>query len=284
MTAKAKAIAAEVRLADANVKKKLLGYLETVMQGRPGEPALKFQQVRGIFEYFLVRLSPASAAATGVDELPVMAGSGSTIEETKIAMDALFRGDLQWPDVLVQTVALSPDTGFLWNALQWIQTFVMFENDVHWIVSCLDFLLKVEDGAERGGDSALEQCLLTVASVLTRRLLVFDWLISERKLVFQKLVDRVQTYFAKQDSDMEDVSLGSKSVDRSSSAVLRALAGSKVLVELSGGVMMSTYPEILRLALLVMAVGDVSKQGTKHSHSWMILIVQTFFYGYFQVN
>lgn len=263
MTAKAKAIAAEVRLADANVKKKLLGYLETVMQGRPGEPTQKFQQVRGIFEYFLVRLSPVteSSSTATAETLPSAAGSGSAIEETKMAMDALFQGELRWPDVLAQTVALSPDTGFLWNALQWIKTFIMFENDVHWIGSCLDFLLKVEGGAE--GDSALEQSLLTIASVLTRRLLVFDWLVLERKLVFQRLVDRVQSYFAKQDSVMDDTSLGSasKSVDRTSSAALRALASSKMQVELSGGVVLSTFPEILRLAILVMAVGDLPKQG-----------------------
>ncbi|KAH7042449.1 hypothetical protein BKA57DRAFT_539090 [Linnemannia elongata] len=270
MTAKAKAIAAEVRLADANVKKKLLGYLETVMQGRPGEPTQKFQQVRGIFEYFLVRLSPVteSSSTATAESLPSAAGSGSAIEETKMAMDALFQGELRWPDVLAQTVALSPDTGFLWNALQWIKTFIMFENDVHWIGSCLDFLLKVEGGAE--GDSALEQSLLTIASVLTRRLLVFDWLVLERKLVFQRLVDRVQSYFAKQDSVMDDTSLGSasKSVDRTSSAALRALASSKVQVELSGGVVLSTFPEILRLAILVMAVGDLPKQGVS---TWSIL-------------
>lgn len=266
MTAKAKAIAAEVRLADANVKKKLLGYLETVMQGRPGEPTQKFQQVRGIFEYFLVRLSPASAttASSSSDAAAVsstsVAGTGTVIEETKMAMDALFQGELRWPDVLAQTVVLSPDTGFLWNALHWIKTFIMFENDIKWIGSCLDFLLKVEGGAE--DDSALEQSLLTIASVLTRRLLVFDWLASERKLVFQRLVDRVQSYFAKQDSVMEDASLGSKSVDRTSSAALRALASSKVQVGLSGGVVLSTFPEILRLALLAMAVGDHTKQGS----------------------
>ncbi|KAF9902714.1 Integrator complex subunit 1 [Linnemannia zychae] len=263
LTAKAKAIAAEVRLADANVKKKLLGYLETVMQGRPGEPTQKFQQVRGIFEYFLVRISPGDAVAGGSTSAaagsPASTGSGSAIEETKMAMSALFQGELRWPDVLAQTVILSPETGFLWNALQWIKTFIMYENDVQWIGSCLDFLLKVEGGAE--GDSALEQSLLTISSVLTRRLLVFDWLASERKLVFQKLVDRIQSYFAKQDSIMDDVSLGSKSVDStSSSAALRALADSKVQVELSGGVVLSTFPEILRLALLVMSVGDVSKQ------------------------
>jgi hypothetical protein len=166
---------------------------------------------------------------------------------------------------LAQTVTLSPETGFLWNALQWIKTFIMFENDVQWIGSCLDFLLKVEGGAE--DDSALEQSLLTIASVLTRRLLVFDWLALERKLVFQRLVDRVQGYFGKQDSVMEDVSLGSKNVDRGlPSAALRAMASSKVQVELSGGISLNTFPEILRLALLVMSVGDVSKQGAFSSH------------------
>ncbi|KAG0301048.1 Integrator complex subunit 1, partial [Linnemannia gamsii] len=236
MTAKAKAIAAEVRLADANVKKKLLGYLETVMQGRPGEPTQKFQQVRGIFEYFLVRLSPASAGtATSSSTAPAgtsasVTGTGAVIEETKMAMDALFQGELRWPDVLAQTVALSPDTGFLWNALHWIKTFIMFEDDVKWIGSCLDFLLKVEGGAE--DDSALEQSLLTIAS----------------------------SYFAKQDSVMEDASLGSKNVDRTSLAASRALASSKVQVELSGGVVLSTFPEVLRLTLLVMAVGDLTKQ------------------------
>ncbi|KAF9129984.1 Integrator complex subunit 1 [Mortierella sp. 14UC] len=271
LTAKAKAIAAEVRLADANVKKKLLGYLETVMQGRLGEPTQKFQQVRGIFEYFLVRLSPGDSVTGGSSstaaESSTSIGSVSAIEETKMAMSALFHGELRWPDVLAQTVALSPETGFLWNALQWIKTFIMFENDVQWIGSCLDFLLKVEGGAE--GDSALEQSLLTIASVLTRRLLVFDWLASERKLVFQRLVDRIQSYFARQDSVMEDVSLGSKSVDRrSSSATLKALAGSKVQVELSGGVVLSTFPEIIRLGLLVMSASDVSKQGTS---TWSLL-------------
>ncbi|KAG0380523.1 Integrator complex subunit 1 [Mortierella sp. AD032] len=265
LSAKAKAIAAEVRLADANVKKKLLGYLETAMQGRPGEPTQKFQQVRGIFEYFLVRLSSGDSAtgtslSTTASGSSIPVSSAGSIEETKMAMSALFQGELRWPNVLAQTVALSPKTGFLWNALQWIKTFIMFENDVQWIGSCLDFLLKVEGGAE--GESALEQSMLTIASVLTRRLMVFDWLASERKLVFQRLVDRVQSYFARQDSDMEDVSLGAKSVDRGfSSAALRALAGSKVQVELSGGVVLSTYSEILRLALLVMSVSDVTKQG-----------------------
>ncbi|KAG0217493.1 Integrator complex subunit 1 [Mortierella sp. NVP41] len=259
MSAKAKAIAAEVRLADANVKKKLLGYLETVMQGRPGEPSQKFQQVRGIFEYFLVRLAPSSSSS--IDSTISATGTGMTIEETKVAMDALFQGELRWSDVLVQTVVLSPDTGFLWSALQWIKNFIMFENDVKWIGSSLDFLLKVEGGAE--GDQALEQSLLTIASVLTRRLFVFDWLARERKLVFQRLVDRVQSYFAKQDSVMEDVASKSKSVDRGSSAAsaaLRALASSKVQVELSTGDVLNTFPEILRLAVLVMAIGDVSKQ------------------------
>ncbi|KAF9935230.1 Integrator complex subunit 1 [Linnemannia zychae] len=258
MSAKAKAIAAEVRLADANVKKKLLGYLETVMQGRLGDPTQKFQQVRGIFEYFLVRLSPAT-----VPDLPstsINAGSWGSIEETKVAMDALFQGELRWPDVLAQTIALSQETEFFLNVLQWIKACLMIEDDVHWIGSCLEFLLKVEGGVEN--DSFLEQGLLTTASVLTQRLFVFEWLATERKLVFQKLADRVQSYLSKRDSTMEDVSLGSKAVDRGSSASLRELAGLKVQIELSSGIILATFPEIIRLTLLVIAYNDVGKQGT----------------------
>ncbi|KAF9111981.1 Integrator complex subunit 1 [Mortierella sp. AM989] len=238
---------------DSNVKQKLIGYLESVMDSgtvhtgalhNQSDSSLRFQEVRDIFEYFLVRICPSMSSSATEAEAVVL--------ETKLAMSTLFQGSLQWPSVLIQTVQKTPNTGFFSKALQWIENLVAIENDVKWIVPSLEFLLKVDGGEE---DQSLEQSLLTVATFLTGRLFVFDWIVREQDGILRELTKRVDEYFARHDSIMEDISM--KSVD---SGTWRTSARSKVEVELFGGMVLSTHPEILRLALLILSVGDVNKQ------------------------
>ncbi|KAF8977219.1 Integrator complex subunit 1 [Entomortierella lignicola] len=240
-------------LVDSSVKRKLIGYLESVLDSSAAhtsgaqsqsEPSLRFQEVRDIFEYFLVRICPSTSSSVTEAE--------TVVRETKLAMTALFQGSLYWPNVLIQTVLKTPNTGFFGKTLQWIETIVAVEVDVQWIVPSLEFLLKV-DGSEE--DQFLEQSLLTLATFLTSRLSVFDWIVREHDSILRELTKRVDEYFTRHDSSMEDVSM--KSAD---SGTWRTSIRSKVQVELFGGTVLSTYPEILRLILLLISVGDVNKQ------------------------
>ncbi|KAG0195896.1 Integrator complex subunit 1, partial [Mortierella sp. GBA30] len=249
-------VAADKGPVDSSVKKKLVGYLENVMATDPTNTAyvsavassIRFQEVRDIFEYFLVRLCPSSSARSA-DE------SDRTVQEAKMAMDGLFQGDLRWPSVLLQTVIKTSGTGFLWKALQWIDDFISAEADVQWIAASLQFLLRIESGGVSSSDQSQELSLLTISRLLTRRIVVFDWLVRDRETMLRKLMNRVDAYFSGQDSVMEDVS--AKAVDHG--ADLEFARAKKVQVELSGGVILSTYPDILRLALLNMSVGEVDK-------------------------
>ncbi|KAF9171261.1 Integrator complex subunit 1 [Mortierella sp. AD011] len=254
--------ATEIGPVDSSVKKKLMGYLENVMDTNAGhlgvlnsqsEPSAHFQEVRDIFEYFLVRICPSPSSPVVEAETIVL--------ETKLAMSALFHGSLHWPSVLIQTVRKTPSTGFFSKALQWIESLVAVENDVKWIMPCLEFLLRVDGGDE---DQSLEQSLLTLATFLTNRLFVFDWIIREQDGILKELAKRVDEYFTRHDSIMEDVLM--KGVDSNSG---RTSTKSNVQVELFGGTVLSTYPEILRLVLLILSVGDVNKQesGQNVSHA-----------------
>ncbi|KAF9356147.1 Integrator complex subunit 1 [Mortierella sp. AD094] len=255
-------VSTEIGPVDSSVKKKLMGYLENVMDTNAGhagvlhsqsEPSARFQEVRDIFEYFLVRICPSLSSSIVEAE--------TVVQETKLAMSALFQGSLHWPSVLIQTVHKTPNTGFFSKALQWIESLAAVENDVKWIVPCLEFLLRVDGGEE---DQSLEQSLLTLATFLTSRLFVFDWIVREQDGILRELAKRVDEYFARHDSIMEDVSM--KDVDSSS---WRTSTKSNVQVELFGGTVLSTYPEILRLVLLILSVGDVNKQesGQNVSHA-----------------
>ncbi|KAF9433165.1 Integrator complex subunit 1 [Entomortierella beljakovae] len=247
---------AESEHVDSNVRKKLIGYLESVsdtLSGQGGGAAYnnqsdqsssRFQEVRDIFEFFLVRVCPSSSHSAVEAE--------TIVQETKLAMSALFQGSLSWPIVLMQTVRKTPKTGFFIKSLQWIENIISVEVDVKWIIPSLEFLLKVDGGDE---DQSLEQSLLSIATFLTNRLFVFDWIVREHESVLRELTKRVDKYFAINDSIMEDVSM--KSVDN---GTWRTSARSKVQVELFGGTVLSTHPEILRLALLALSVGDVNKQ------------------------
>ncbi|KAI8355441.1 hypothetical protein B0O80DRAFT_43185 [Mortierella sp. GBAus27b] len=235
---------------DYGVKRKLIGYLEGVMdQGSAHLPASdtqnqspRFQEVRDIFEYFLVHLCPSSI----LPEAEAM----SIVQETKIAMGALFQGALSWPNVLLQTIRKTPGTGFLIKALQWIEAFTVTENDVQWIARSLDFILRI-DGRE--ADETLEQCLLTIGRLLISRPFVFDWLGQEKEPLLRELVKKVDRYFVKYDALVGTGSI--KDMD-TSEAMIRDV----VQVELSNGEVMSTHPEILRLALLILSTEDVDKQ------------------------
>ncbi|KAG0324121.1 Integrator complex subunit 1 [Dissophora globulifera] len=249
-----------------SVKRKLTGYLEGVMDSNTSplnssffdnsasnaqDAATRFQEVREIFEYFLVRLSlggssPSSSFTVDAEDAAL---------EIKQAMGDLFQGALSWPNVLLQTVRKTPETGFFEKSLHWIESFVMSEIEVEWIARSLEFLLKVDGAGDGEADVSLEQSLLTTATLLTNRLFVFDWLVRERDSLLKDLRKRVEMYFLKQDSVMEDVSM--KAIDQSQ---LRSPARTKVAVELSCGTTMSTYPEVLRLALLVLSTTETNKQ------------------------
>ncbi|KAG0360110.1 Integrator complex subunit 1 [Gamsiella multidivaricata] len=239
---------------DSNVQRKLVGYLESVMDNDnmhgvvydhpTQDPLQRFQEVRDIFEYFLIRLCPLPSLGASEAE--------DTVQGTKLAMNALFKGDLSWPNVLLRTVYRTPETGFFSKCLQWIENFVASETSIEWLARSLNFLLQV-DGGE--GEQVLEQSLLTISRLLTGRLFVFEWVVNERVGILRKLAGRVNEFFARQDSIMENVSV--TGADR---VMPLTPVRPKVQVELSGGMMMSTYPEILRLALLMLSVGDINKQ------------------------
>ncbi|KAI8603123.1 hypothetical protein EDD21DRAFT_370001 [Dissophora ornata] len=262
---KESAASAERGHVDSSVKKKLVGYLESVMESANAshlygsgtvdshaqDLSSRFQEVRDIFEFFLVRICPSTSPSS---QSVSAADAETRVQQTKIAMDALFQGDLIWPNVLLQTIRKTPGTGFFEKSLQWIEDFVSLEVDVEWIARSLEFLLRVDGGGE--ADQSLEQSLLTIAKLLTGRIFVFDWLVSERDSLLRELSRRVEEYFARQDTVMEDVSM--KGVDR---GVSRTSTRAKVQVELSGGASMNIFPEVLRLALLILSVSDVNKQG-----------------------
>ncbi|KAF9996939.1 hypothetical protein BGZ65_007478 [Modicella reniformis] len=215
--------------------------------------SLRFQEVRDIFEYFLVRLCPSPV-------LP-LAEAVSIVQETKMAMGALFQGGSTWPNVLLQTIRKTSGTGFLVKSLQWIEAFIVTENDIQWITRSLDFILRI-DGRE--ADETLEQYLLTIARLLTSRLFVFDWLVLEREAVLKELIKKVAKYFIRGDdiTGGDVVSAGKGVVDLMAATTQTTVVAraKKVQVELSGGTMMDTYPEILRLALLILSVDDGDKQ------------------------
>ncbi|ORZ04684.1 hypothetical protein BCR41DRAFT_193695 [Lobosporangium transversale] len=243
-------------IVDTSIKKKLVGYLESVMElsstsaalysSQTQDPSSRFQEARDIFEYFLVRLCPLASASSSTDMETV-------VYETKVAMGALFHGALQWPNVLLQTIQKTPGTGFFDKALQWIEDIVKVENDVKWIVSSIQFLLKLCTGADI--DNSLEQSLLTIARLLTGRLFIFDWLVHEHDALIKSIAKKVDEHLSKSDSVMEDVA--GKKADY---AVWRTTARAKVEVKMSDGTLLNIYPEILRLALLILSVGDVNKQ------------------------
>ena len=252
--------------ADFNVRRKLGGYLDNVMDNSGAsayalstlDPRYHFQEVRDIFEFFLARLCPpASDSETDPNTLAIIA------LETKTAMDALFQGHFKWPQVLLQTVLRTPQTEFLSKVLGWIETILSVENDPKWIHASLEFLLKVEcHGSD--GEQALEPSLLAVARLLLKRTFVFDWLIRERVgseagAVVRTLNKRLEMYFARQDAIMEDVNHDSGSRHLSSDE------RPKVQVRLLNGVNLSTFSEILWLSLMVISVGEVNKQGENNT-------------------
>lgn len=251
--------------ADFNVRRKLGGYLEGVMDMSGAsafalsnqDPRDHFQEVRDIFEFFLARLClPAGAPEADLSAV------ASTVVETKAAMEALFQGDLKWPHVLLQTVLRTPQTGFLAKTLEWIETILSAEDDPKWIHASLDFLLKVEcHGGAADGEQALEPSLLAIARFMLRRTLVFDWLVRERVgseagAVVRTLNKRLELYYTRQDSAMEDVSYSTGATSFTTNQKPR------VHIRLSSGANFTTYSELLWLSLLVIsAAGEVNKQG-----------------------
>ncbi|KAI1303911.1 Integrator complex subunit 1 [Mortierella claussenii] len=244
---------------DSSVKKKLVGYLESVMAASTAfgivysshtqaqDPSARFQEVRDIFEYFLVRLSPTQSPSSSIT-----VDAETVVEETKMAMNALFHGTLQWPNVLMQTVHRTAGSGFFGKSLKWIESFVATENDVQWIIAPLEFLLKVELTGE--DEAGLEQSLLTISRLLMSRLFIFDWLVREQDAIVKALARRIDEYFAKNDDVMEDVSMKEPEYSATHST-----ARAKVRIELSDGTFISTYPEIVRLTLLILSTGDATK-------------------------
>ncbi|KAF9961521.1 Integrator complex subunit 1 [Mortierella alpina] len=248
--------AAEKGVVDSNVRRKLIGYLEGVMVTNiahaayvnAGAASMRFQEVRDIFEFFLIRLCPSTSARSAEE-------ADRIVQDTKMAMKALFEGELRWPNVLLQTVVKTHSTGFLWKTLQWIDDFVSAEGDAQWIAQSIDFLLSIENGGP-ASDQGPELSLLTIARLLTQRIFVFDWLLRDKEPLLRRLMKRVETYFAGQDSVMEDASSMKAIAHGTELAFANA---SKVQIELSGGSTLNTYPEILRLALLIMSVGEADK-------------------------
>ncbi|KAG0252869.1 Integrator complex subunit 1 [Mortierella polycephala] len=234
---------------DLSIKRKLVGYLEGAKDPNAWqtylEPALRFREARDILEFFLTRLCPS----------PTMTDSQSTavIEETKIALDILLDGPGIWRGVLLQTVLKTHGTGFLSKVLQWVESIIAVESDVNWIDYWLDFLLQVESRDPAENALALEQSLLTVARLMTKRLFVFNWVLNDRDALMRRVMKRMEGYLANQDSIMEE-----KTANRD--AAPETVSSKKVQVELSDGMVLNTFPEILRLALLVLSIGDIGKQ------------------------
>lgn len=266
-SAKDSAIAAIV---DTNVRKKMIGYLESVMSdssmGLDGayggqDPLTRFQEVRDIFEFFLSRLSPNTQEGHSNME--------KDVQETKQAMETLFQSaNLKWPVVLARAVLKTPGTSFLGKTMDWIETITAKEDDILWLEMCLEFLLRVEGSNENEQQQAAEQSLQTLARLFTSRLFVWEWLTRDKEPLLRQLIKRVDQYFSKQDNDMEDVEM--KSFNRNSHYSTKD-SSARVQVKLEGGENFDTFPEILWLALLVLSVNGTSKQGNDQGRLHILL-------------
>ncbi|KAG0336844.1 Integrator complex subunit 1 [Podila horticola] len=269
-SAKDSAIAAIV---DTNVRKKMIGYLESVMSDSsigldiPGayggqDPLTRFQEVRDIFEFFLSRLSPSIVERHSNVE--------KDVQETKQAMEALFQSaTLKWPVVLARTVFKTPGTGFLGKTMDWIETITAKEDDILWLEMCLEFLLKVEGSNEDEQQQATEKSLQTLARLFTTRPFVWEWLVRDKEPLLRLLIKRVDQYFSKQDSDMEDGEMMS-SFNRNRYSSARN-SSARVQVKLDGE-NFDTFPEILWLALLVLSVNGSSRHD---SSTWSKLLMES---------
>lgn len=270
-SAKDSAIAAIV---DTNVRKKMIGYLESVMSDSsigldiPGayggqDPLTRFQEVRDIFEFFLSRLSPSIVERHSNVE--------KDVQETKQAMEALFQSaTLKWPVVLARTVFKTPGTGFLGKTMDWIETITAKEDDILCLEMCLEFLLKVEGSNEDEQQQATEKSLQTLARLFTTRPFVWEWLVRDKEPLLRLLIKRVDQYFSKQDSDMEDGEMMS-SFNRNRYSSARN-SSARVQVKLDGE-NFDTFPEILWLALLVLSVNGSSKHGNVQSMIFFVLLL-----------
>ncbi|KAF9214847.1 Integrator complex subunit 1 [Podila verticillata] len=254
-SAKDSAIAAIV---DTNVRKKMIGYLESVMSdssmGLDGayggqDPLTRFQEVRDIFEFFLSRLSPNTQEGHSNME--------KDVQETKQAMETLFQSaNLKWPVVLARAVLKTPGTGFLGKTMDWIETITAKEDDILWLEMCLEFLLRVEGSNEDEQQQAAEQSLQSLARLFTSRMFVWEWFARDKESLLRQLIKRVDQYFSKQDSGMGDVEM--KSFNRNSHYSARD-SSARVQLKLEGGENFDTFPEILWLTLLVLSVNGTSK-------------------------
>ncbi|KAG0347500.1 Integrator complex subunit 1 [Podila humilis] len=279
-SAKDSAIAAIV---DTNVRKKMSGYLEQVMaetsalyDSVPHDPLTRFQEARDIFEFFLSRLSPnglsdtslTTGDSTSATETEARTRTGvatlseKEIRETKQAMEALFQSaHLKWPTVLARAVFKTPGSGFLSKVMYWVGAILAQENDIAWLEMCFEFLLKVEGNTnnQHGNEQqeALEQSLLVLARLLTTRLFVWEWVASDKdSLLLRLLTKRVDQYFLRVDTDMEDVEM------TMSKGHARQQQQQRVQVKLDdddSGVIFETVPEILWLTLLVLSASETTK-------------------------
>ena len=191
------------------------------------------------------------------------------VQETKQAMETLFQSaNLKWPVVLARAVLKTPGTGFLGKTMDWIETITAKEDDIFWLEMCLEFLLRVEGSNEDEQQQAAEQSLQTLARLFTSRLFVWEWLTRDKEPLLRQLIKRVDQYFSKQDSDMEDVEM--KSFNRNNHYSTKD-SSARVQVKLEGGENFDTFPEILWLALLVLSVNGTSKQGNDQGRLHILL-------------
>ncbi|KAG0223613.1 Integrator complex subunit 1 [Actinomortierella wolfii] len=239
---------------DPELRKKLSGHIEAFMESVARydsnssvfadyltRPQARYREVCDIFEFFLNRLALLAKQQQSNDQ--VLSGDP---HQVKVAMLLLFQGDLQWPHVLLQVTTKISNPTLTNQVIQWLQAIMLQDDSIAWIVSCLQYLLHVDDSktGQHGRSDVVEKSLQALAKVITQRKFVWLWLVQHRPNLVKILGKRLEKLVVNNEHWHQDSDIDMDTHDTS------LFSAETMVVECADGRLLRVTPEVIRLILL----------------------------------